>query len=157
IRMEDAGWVKRQLFRFFLDLAKRIGPKILAENHVSPPDRLLYRLGKMLVYGPLKNTLGLSRVRVAYTAGAAIGPDLFHFYRSFGINLKQLYGMTESSVFLCIKKDGQVRPDTVGAPIRDVELCIAEDGEVLFKSLVAFQSYYKAPEATAAAKRADGW
>jgi long-chain acyl-CoA synthetase len=110
-----------------------------------------------LVYGPLKNTLGFSRIRLAYTAGEAIGPDLFTFYRSLGINLKQLYGMTESSVFLCIQKDGAVKPDTVGGPIEGVEIRIAEDGEVLFRSPGAFQCYFKNPEATAAAKRPNGW
>ena len=157
IRMEDAGWGKRRLFHFFLDFARRVGPRILDQERVSLADRVLYRLGDALVYGPLKNTLGFSRIRLAYTAGEAIGPDLFTFYRSLGINLKQLYGMTESSVFLCIQSDGAVRPDTVGAPIRDVEIRIAEDGEVLFKSPGAFQSYYKNSEATAAAKRPDGW
>jgi len=157
IRMEDAGWVKRRLFRFFLDVARRIGPRLLARERVAVADRLLYRLGDLLVYGPLKNTLGFSRIRVAYTAGEAIGPDLFTFYRSLGINLKQLYGMTESSVFLCIQKHGAVKPDTVGAPIEGVEIRITEDGEVLFKSPGAFQCYYKNPEATAAAKRRDGW
>jgi long-chain acyl-CoA synthetase len=157
IRMEDAGWVKRKLFRYFLDVAKRVGLPILDRRPVTPIDRVLYWLGNVLVYGPLKNTLGLSRIRVAYTAGEAIGPDLFTFYRSLGINLKQLYGMTESSVFLCIQKDGAVKPDTVGAPIKDVEIRIAEDGEVLFRSPGAFQSYYKNPKATAEAKRPDGW
>src|SRR5438105_6832411 len=99
----------------------------------------------------------MSRVRVAYTAGEAIGPDLFVFYRSLGINLKQLYGMTESSVFLCIQKNGDVRPDTVGRPIEDVEIRISEDGEVLFKSPGAFHSYYKNSQATAETKRPDGW
>ena len=94
---------------------------------------------------------------MAYTAGEAIGPDLFTFYRSLGINLKQLYGMTESSVFLCIQKDGAVKPDTVGSPIKDVEIRIAEDGEVLFRSPGAFQCYFKNPEATAEAKPPDGW
>jgi long-chain acyl-CoA synthetase len=157
IRMEDAGWAKRRLFHFFLDFARRVGPKILDQERVASVDRVLYRLGDLLVYGPLKNTLGFSRIRVAYTAGEAMGPDLFTFYRSLGINLKQLYGMTESSVFLCIQKDGAVKPDTVGAPINDVEIRIAEDGEVLFKSPGALQSYYKNPEATAAARRPDGW
>ena len=157
IRIEDAGWVKRRLFHFFLGIAKRAGPKILDRGAVSAADRILYRLGEFLVYGPLKNTLGLSRTRLAYTAGEAIGPDLFTFYRSLGINLKQLYGMTESSVFLCIQRDGAVKPDTVGAPIDDVELRVAPDGEVLFRSPGAFQFYYKNPEATAAAKRSDGW
>jgi len=157
IRMEDAGWVKRRLFHFFLGLARRVGPRILDRARVSVADRVLYRLGDALVYGPLKNTLGFSRIRVAYTAGEAIGPDLFTFYRALGINLKQLYGMTESSVFLCIQKDGAVKPDTVGAPIEDVEIRIAENGEVLFRSPGAFQCYYNNPEATAAAKRTDGW
>jgi long-chain acyl-CoA synthetase len=157
IRMEDAGWPKRKLFEYFLGVAKRVGLPILDRERVPPIDRLLYWLGNVLVYGPLKNTLGFSRIRVAYTAGEAIGPDLFTFYRSLGINLKQLYGMTESSVFLCIQKDRAVKPDTVGVPIKDVEIRIAEDGEVLFRSPGAFHSYYKNPEATAEAKRPDGW
>jgi len=157
IRMEDASWAKRKLFHYFLDVAKRVGPAVLDQRPVGLVDRALYWLGGMLVYGPLKNTLGLSRIRVAYTAGEAIGPDLFTFYRSLGINLKQLYGMTESSVFLCIQKDRAVKPDTVGAPIKDVELRVADDGEVLFRSPGAFQSYYKNPTATAETKRPDGW
>jgi long-chain acyl-CoA synthetase len=157
IRMEDAGWVKRQLFRYLRDVARRVGPPILDRYRVSLIDRALYGIGNLLVYGPLKNTLGLSRIHVAYTAGEAIGPDLFTFYRSLGINLKQLYGMTESSVFLCIQKDGTVKPDTVGEPIEGVEIRISDDGEVLFRSPGAFQCYFKNPEASAAAKRSDGW
>jgi long-chain acyl-CoA synthetase len=157
IRMEDAGWAKRNLFHYFLDVANRVGPPIVDRHRVPLFDQVLYALGNLLVYGPLKNTLGLSRIRIAYTAGEAIGPDLFTFYRSLGINLKQLYGMTESAVFLCIQKDGAVKPDTVGAPIEAVEIRISEDGEVLFRSPGAFQCYYKNPEATAEAKRADGW
>ena len=157
IRMEDAGWVKRKLFHYFLSVAKRVGSAILDRQRAPLVDRVLYWAGEALVYGPLKNTLGLSRLRVAYTAGEAIGPDLFNFYRSLGINLKQLYGMTESSVFLCIQKDGEVKPDTVGRPIRDIEIRIAEDGEVLFKSPGAFCGYYRNAEATAETKRPDGW
>jgi long-chain acyl-CoA synthetase len=157
IRMEDASSAKRKLFRYFLEVAKRVGPAILDRHRVPFTDRLLYWLGDALIYGPLKNTLGLSRIRIAYTAGEAVGPDLFTFYRSLGINLKQLYGMTESSVFLCIQKDGAVKPDTAGSPIKDVEMRIAEDGEVLFRSPGAFHCYYRNPEATAEAKRPDGW
>src|SRR5260221_1589898 len=157
IRMEDAGWAKRRLFHYFLGVAKRVGPALLDHRPVGWHDRALYRLGDLLVYAPLKNALGLSRIRVAYTAGEAIGPDLFLFYRSLGVNLKQLYGMTESSVFLCIQKDGEAKPDTVGAPIPGVEIRIAEGGEVLFRSPGAFQSYYKNPDATAEAKAADEW
>jgi long-chain acyl-CoA synthetase len=157
IRMEDAGWAKRKLFHYFIEVAKRVGPAILDRHRVPLVDRVLYWFGDVLVYGPLKNTLGLSRIRVAYTAGEAIGPDLFTFYRALGINLKQLYGMTESSVFLCIQKNGAVKPDTAGSPIKDVEIRVAADGEVLFRSPGAFQCYYKNPEATAEAKRPDGW
>src|SRR6516164_4874136 len=153
IRMEDAGWIKRKLFHYFLSVAKRVGSAILDRQRVPFIERRLYSLGEMLVYGPLKNTLGFSRLRVAYTAGEAIGPDLFNFYRSLGINVKQLYGMTESSVFLCIQKDGGVKPDTVGRPIKDVEIRVGEDGEVLFKSPGAFQGYYRNVEATAETKR----
>ena len=129
----------------------------LASDSGALNDRLIYAVGRLLVYGPLKNALGMSRVRVAYTAGEAIGPDLFLFYRSLGINLKQLYGMTESSVFLCIQKDGEVKPDTVGPPIPGVEMRIAENGEVMFRSPGAFRAYYKNPAATEEAKAPDGW
>src|SRR6202040_4145184 len=112
------------LFHYFLGVARRVGLPILDGRPTPLRDRVLYWLGDLLVYGPIKNTLGLSRVRVPYTAGEAIGPDLFTFYRSLGINLKQLYGMTESSVFLCIQRDGAVKPDTAGEPIEGVEIRI---------------------------------
>jgi long-chain acyl-CoA synthetase len=157
IRMEDAGALKRWLFQRFMALGRRVGGKILDGEQVSLGDRLLYAIGRMLIYGPLKNTLGFSRVRIAYTAGEAIGPDIFNFYRSLGVNIKQLYGMTECSVFLCIQPNGQVRADTVGTPVEGVELKIAEDGEVLYKSPGVFAGYFKNPQATAETKRPDGW
>jgi len=157
IRMEDAGALKRWLFRSFMSLARRIGGKILDGEPVSIRDRLIYSIGRVLIYGPLKNTLGFSRIRIAYTAGEAIGPDIFNFYRSLGINIKQLYGMTECSVFLCIQPDREVRADTVGTPVAGVELKIAEDGEVLYKSPGVFAGYFKNPQATAETKRPDGW
>jgi long-chain acyl-CoA synthetase len=110
--------------------------------------RLLYPLGTLLVYGPLRDNLGLRRVRRAYTAGEAIGPEIFVFFRALGINVKQLYGMTEASVFITIQKDGDVRLDTVGTPIPGVEIRITDQGEVLYRSPGVFQGYYKNPEAT---------
>lgn len=157
IRMADAGWIKRKMFHAFMAVARRVGTLILDRKPVSAADRLLYALGELLVYGPLKNRLGLSRVHVAYTAGEAIGPDIFDFYRALGINLKQLYGMTEASVFVTLQPDGEIRADTVGRPAPEVEIKLAEDGEVLFRSPGVFQEYFKNPEATAEAKTAEGW
>jgi long-chain acyl-CoA synthetase len=113
-------------------------------------------LGNLLVYGPLKNTLGLSRIRVAYTAGEAIGPEIFDFYRSLGINLKQLYGQTEASVFITQQPDGEVRRHG-GRAQPGVEVRIAENGEVFYRSPGVFVEYYKNPESTASTKDAEGW
>ena len=157
IRMEDAGWLKRRMFKYFMDVARRSGTRILDGRPVSFADRLLYWLGGLLVYQPLKNTLGFSRVRLAYTAGEAIGPDLFDFYRAIGVNVKQLYGMWEASVFITIQPDGEVRADTVGTPVTGVEIKIEPSGEVLFRGPGVFLEYYKNPEATAETKTADGW
>ncbi len=157
IRMEDAGWVKRSMYKYFMELARRTGIAILDKRPVSATDRFLYWLGGYLVYGPLKNALGFSRIRLGYTAGEAIGPDIFDFYRSLGLNLKQLYGMTETSVFICMQPDGQVKADTVGVPAPQVEIKIAESGEVLVKSPGVFLTYYKNDAATAETKTPDGW
>lgn len=157
IRMEDAGRFKRWLFSRAMAVARRVGPAILDGRPVSGGDRISYWLGDKLVYGPLKNTLGFSRVRVGYTAGEAIGPEIFDFYRSLGINLKQLYGQTEATVFVTQQPDGQVRPDTVGVPSPGVEIRIADTGEVFYRSPGAFVEYFRNPESTAATKDAEGW
>ena len=157
IRMEDAGALKRGMFRYFMGIAKRVGIARMDGKPVSAADRLLYALGERLVYAPLKNALGLARMRIGYTAGEAIGPDIFDFYRSLGLNLKQLYGATETSVFICMQPDGQIKSDTVGVPAPEVEIKIAENGEVLVRSPGIFQSYYKNDAATASSKTADGF
>ncbi|MDQ7263834.1 AMP-binding protein [Paracoccus sp. PS-1] len=157
IRMEDASRFKRWLFRHFMEVARRVGPALLDGKPVGGLDRLRYALGNLLVYGPLKNTLGYSRIRVGYTAGEAIGPEIFDFYRSLGINLKQLYGQTEASVFITQQPDGQVRSDTVGVPSPGVELKIAENGEVFYRSPGTFVEYYNNPDSTASTKDAEGW
>jgi long-chain acyl-CoA synthetase len=157
IRMEDAGSLKRNMFHYFMGVAKKVGPALMDGLPVSATDRALYALGNVLVYGPLRNTLGFSRVRVAYTAGEAIGPDLFTFYRSIGINLKQLYGSTETAVFVCLQPDNQARADTVGVPCEGVEIKVADNGEILVKSPGLLKEYYKNPAATAEVLTADGW
>ena len=157
VRMEDAGRLKRAMFRYFIGVARHWGEKILNRERVPLYARLLYRLGDILVYAPLKNRYGLSRIRVAYTAGEAIGPEIFRYYRALGINLKQLYGQTEASVYITAQPDGEIFADTVGKPNIDVEVKIAETGEVLFRSPGVFAGYYKDPEKTAETKTADGW
>jgi len=157
IRMEDAGTLKRGLFHHFMTLAKRVGPDLMDGKPVGLLDKLHHALGDLAIYGPLRNTLGFSRVRVAYTAGEAIGPDLFTFYRSIGINLKQLYGSTETAVFVCLQPDHEARADTVGVPVQGVEIKLSDSGELLVKSPGLLKEYYKNPAATAEVLTADGW
>jgi long-chain acyl-CoA synthetase len=157
IRMEDASRVKRWLYARCMSVARQVGPQLLDRKPVSLSGRLLYALGDLAIYGPLRNVMGFSRIRVAYTAGEAIGPDLFQFYRSLGINLKQLYGSTETSVFVCIQPDGEVKPDTVGTPAQGVEVRISDEGEVQVRSPGVFRSYHRNETATAEAKTPDGF
>ncbi|HKX40154.1 MAG TPA: AMP-binding protein [Burkholderiaceae bacterium] len=157
IRMEDAGRLKRWLYAHFMALARRVGPKRMDGQPVGALDSLHYALGNLLIYGPLRNTLGFSRVRVAYTAGEAIGPDLFSFYRSIGINLKQLYGSTETAVFVCLQPDHEAKSDTVGVPIEGVQIRVTDAGEVLVKSPGLLREYYKNPAATAEVLTGEGW
>lgn len=157
IRMEDAGWLMRKIFHHFMEVARRCGANILDGKPVSLGDRLSYALGNLLVFAPLKNNLGMSRIRVAYTAGAAIGPDLFRFYRSIGINLKQFYGQTETCAYVCLQPDRKIKFDSVGLPAPGVEIKIADNGEILVKGPMLLKEYYKRPDATAESINGDGY
>jgi long-chain acyl-CoA synthetase len=157
VRMQDASWLKRTMFDYFLGVARRCGEAILDVRPVAILDRLRYWLGSIFVYGPLKSRYGLSRIRVGYTAGEAIGPEIFSFYRSLGLNLKQLYGQTEAAVYITNQPDGEIFPDTVGRPLPGIEVRIDETGEVLYRSPGIFREYFNNPEATAASKTRDGW
>ncbi|MEM1037919.1 MAG: AMP-binding protein [Pseudomonadota bacterium] len=158
VRMEDASAIKQKLFHYFLGVANRVGEKLLnKEGGVGLGDRALYSIGEVLVYGPLKNRLGMTRMKVGYTAGEAIGPEIFRFYRSLGLNLKQLYGQTEASVYVTGQPDGQISAETVGTAMPDVELTIDDSGEVLYRSPGVFMGYYKNEDATRDTKDAEGW
>jgi long-chain acyl-CoA synthetase len=157
IRMEDASAIKRRMFAHFMNVARRSGADILDGKPVGALERLNYALGRLFVYEPLKNVLGLSRVRVAYTAGAAIGPDLFRFYRSIGVNLKQLYGSTETCAYVCLQPDGNIKFDSVGVPAPGVEVRLAENGEVLVKGVSNMDGYFKRPDATAEVIDSEGY
>ncbi len=157
VRMEDASNFKRKMFNYFLDVAKQTGERILNGEAVSFVERVKYKIGEYLVYGPLKNRLGMTRMKVGYTAGEAIGPEIFKFYRSLGLNLKQLYGQTEASVYITAQPDGEISADTVGTPSPDVEIKIADSGEVMYRSPGVFMGYYKNDEATRDTKTEEGW
>jgi long-chain acyl-CoA synthetase len=157
IRMQDAGHLQHWLFETFMAVARQYGEAILDGEKVPLSGRLLYGLGRLLVYAPLKNALGFSNVRIAYTAGEAIGPELFGFYRSLGLNLKQLYGQTEAFLYVTCQGDGRIEPDAVGAPAPHVDVRIAQNGEVQFRSPGMFVAYHKLPEKTAEAMTPDGY
>ena len=157
IRIEDASPIKRAAFHYFMDTAAKVGKDIMEKKTVGIWDRVKYSLGNLIIFGPLKNMLGMTNVRIAYTAGEAISSELFDFYRSLGINLKQLYGQTEASVFLTMQGNDEVYSDTVGTPLKGVELKIADNGEVLYRAPGTFKEYYKNPKATTETKDKDGW
>lgn len=157
VRMEDASPTKKRMFDYFIAHARKVGGDILDGRKVGFMDRVKYALGEFMVYGPLKNRIGMPRMRVGYTAGEAIGPEIFAFYRSLGLNLKQLYGQTEASVYITAQPDGQIRSDTVGTPSPGVEIRIADSGEVLYRSDGTFIGYYKNEEATRETKTEEGW
>jgi len=148
IKVEDSAWIKRKLFAYFMRVAARVEKRRIANEPVPPADKILYQIGRFIIYGPLVDNLGMSRIKVAYTAGEAIGPEIFEFYRSLGINLKQIYGMTESTAYVSIQKDGDIDSETVGTPAPGVDIKITDNGEVAYKSPGNFTGYYKNDEAT---------
>jgi long-chain acyl-CoA synthetase len=157
VRASDASRMKRRTFELFRGLAERVENARGAGQKPSLPQRLGLALGEILVYGPVRDQLGLRRARWAYTGGAPLGPDTYRFFRSFGINLKQVWGSTELAGLAALQRDGEADPDTVGPAIPGTEVQIAENGEVLIRSGAVFQGYYKQPEATGAAVDAEGW
>jgi len=157
VRMQDASFLKRGIYAYFMRLARRVGEHVMTGQSVGPLDRLLYGLGRILIYEPLKDRMGFRKLRIAYTAGEAIGPEIFTFYRSLGINLKQLYGQTEAGVYVTAHPDSEIYPDTVGKPVPGVEVKIAEGGEVMYRSPAQFDGYYKNDEATRSTKTDEGW
>jgi long-chain acyl-CoA synthetase len=156
IKIEDSAWIKQKAFHYFMKVANRVEKKRIANESVPPPDRILYAIGRILIYAPLLDNLGMRKIKVAYTAGEAIGPEIFEFYRSLGINLKQLYGMTESCAYVSMQKDGDIDSESVGPPAPGVEIKISDRGEVLYKSPGNFIGYFKNAEATEETME-DGW
>jgi long-chain acyl-CoA synthetase len=156
VKMEDAAWIKQKMYEYFIDVAQRVSSLKSTHQPIPLGLRLFYALGEFFVYGPLRDNLGMRKIRYAYTAGATLGQEIFQFYRSIGVNLKQIYGLTETSAMCTYQSDEDVKLHSVGMPIPEVEVKISDQGEVLIKSPGLFQGYYKNPEATSKALK-DGW
>jgi long-chain acyl-CoA synthetase len=157
VRAADASRLKRTLFEYFRALAER-GELLRAEGKAVPATlRLGLWVGEILIYGALRDQLGLRRVRWAYTGGAPLGADTFRFFRSIGVNLKQIYGATELTGLAALQSDAEADPNTVGRVCPGISVCIDTNGEVLMRSPAMFAGYYKQPQATADALSADGW
>ena len=156
IRMEDASAIKRRMFHYFMRVARTsVGDCWISSLWASAIDRFMHSATYWSM--PLRNSLGMSRVRIAYTAGEAIGPDLFTFYRSLGINLKQLYGSTETSVFVCVQENGGVKADTVGPPVKGVEIKLTDAGEIPYSLARAVSGVLQSTRGYMEAKDGDGW
>jgi long-chain acyl-CoA synthetase len=157
LRVQDAGGLNRGLYRGCMWLARRVGPRIVSRERVFVGSRLAYAIGNLLIYGPLRDVLGMSRVRVAYTAGDVIAPALLMYFRSLGINLKQLYGSTETGFMIAMQRNEEVKPDTVGRAAEGVELKFTPEREILVRSPGLFKEYHRDPGTTTQARNAEGW
>src|SRR5712664_3705532 len=156
VKIADAGWLKGAAARVALDIGMRVAERRIRRQPVGLALRLLAALAHLLTFRALRDRLGLSQVRYAYTGVAALGPELFRFFRAIGLNLKQMYGQTESGGICVLHLDDDVRPETVGKPTPGTRIRISEAGEILVSSPSVFLGYYKNPEATAQALD-DGW
>ena len=157
VRAADATALKRHLFDRLQRLAERAELLKAEGKKPGPPMRLGLALGEFLVYGPVRDQLGLRRARWFYTGGAPLGPETFRFFRSLGVNLKQVWGATELSGLASLQPDGEANPDTVGPVVGGTELRISADGEIQIRSPAVFRGYYKQPQATRDALTEDGW
>ena len=157
MRIDDAGVINRFLYKRGMDAMQRTNERAAAGLPSSSSDRLTVMACNFLIYGPLRDVLGMSRLRVAYGAGDVINPDLLMYFRAIGINLKQLYGSTETGFIVALPRNGQVKPDTVGSAVDGVELKISPEREILVRSPGLFKEYHRNPEATARARNDDGW
>lgn len=156
VKMEDAAWIKQKMYKYLIDVAQRVSSLKMKHQPIPLGLRLLYALGEFFVYGPLRDNLGMRKIRYAYTAGGTLGQEIFQFYRSIGVNLKQIYGLTETSAMCTYQPDEDVKLHSVGMPVPEVEVKIGDQGEVLIKSPGLFQGYYKNPEETSKTLK-DGW
>jgi len=149
VRMNDASWLNRKLYDFFLPVGYRLAEQRFTDKNVGLGIRTANWLGDILVFAPIRDQLGLSKIRTAYTAGAALSPDAMLFFHALGINLKQIYGLTEVAGGATVHRDNDIKFASVGQPVSSVQIRTSEEGELLIAGPVVFQGYFKNPEATA--------
>jgi long-chain acyl-CoA synthetase len=157
IRISNTGGIKRSIYDACMDVAKRVGAGVLSGEQVSTVDRMTFRLSDAIIYSPLRDVLGLSRVRKAYCAGESIGSELLLFYRSLGIDLKQVYGSTEMGLFATLQATDPGLSGSVGRPAPGIELSLSPEGEVLTRAPGQFAGYYLDAESTRLRTDAEGW
>ncbi len=156
LRIDESYSLNRMLYNWFMKVGERAAGYRMRGERMPAKLRLLSFLGRVMVFRPLINQLGLLRLRRAYTGGAALGPELFTFFQAIGVNLKQIYGQTEITGIAYMHRDGDVRPDTVGLPLPGTECRISDEGEILSRSPSVTPGYFKLPEKSGELL-ADGW
>ena len=157
VMAEDTTRLKRWMYRWAMSEGMRAADaRFEGERRGGVAARLRHRLADWTVFQPIRDQLGLSKVRRAYTGGAALGPDVFRFFHAIGVNLKQLYGQTEVSGISVVHRDGDIRFHTVGRPFPGTEIRISDEGEILCRSPAVFSGYFRNPDATAETL-VDGW
>lgn len=157
VRIDQAGRIKRGVFGWGYRVGEQRAARLAAGQRVGPGLRLKVKVADWVALRPVRDQLGLARVRRCYTGGAPLGPDLFGFFHAIGVNLKQIYGQTEICGIAVVHRDAAVRYSTVGAPLPGTELKIDDDGQILLRSSSVFAGYHRNPDATRAAKTEDGW
>jgi long-chain acyl-CoA synthetase len=148
LKIDESYWLNRRFYEYFMKIGEQAAVYRMSGKKMPYVLRIQAWLGKILVFLPLINQIGMLRLRRAYTGGAALGPDLFTFYQAIGVNLKQIYGQTEITGIAYMHNDGDVRPDTVGVPLPGTECKISKEGEILSRSPSVAKGYYKMPEET---------
>jgi len=156
VRVGDAGWVKRAAFDWGVEVGKQAARARVRGKKLAAGLRAKHALAEVVALRPVREQMGLTRLRRAYTGGAPLGPDVFEFFHAIGVNLKQIYGQTEICGIAVVHRDGAVKFNTVGTGIPGTDLQIADDGEILLRSPAVFAGYFRNPEATKEALR-DGW
>ena len=157
VRLSEVGWLKRRVFGWGYRVGDRVAERRVRGEPIGLGQRVLHRLAEWTALAPIREQLGLRRLRRGYTGGAPLGPDVFRFFHAIGVNLKQIYGQTEICGIAVLHRDDDIRFHTVGTPIPGTELRIADDGEILLRSAAVFRGYHRNPEATAEVLADGGW